>query len=154
MRTMTTIKQAGLAAMFGLLLAMPAMAQSGPGWGGGCGGPGMMGGGPGMMGGGCGGPGMMGGGPGMMGGGPGMMGGGPGYGRGMGMRGGASYLSPEEISAFRQRMWSVKSYDECKSVQSDQHALIVMRAKEKGVTLPDAPQGYACDRMRARGYFK
>ena len=97
----------------------------------------------------------------MMGGGPGMMGGGPGRGRGMGhgMRfsqrntAGWSLMTQEERVAHREKMLSVKTYEECKAVQGEQHTLMEARAKEKGLTLP-APRYNGCDRMKARGLIK
>jgi len=147
------------AMLIGAAVALPAMAQGGPGAGGGPGaqgagpcttncGPGW-GGGPGMGPGGRGGPGM----------GPGM-GGGPRHGMGPGMMrynqrntAGWSLMTPEERTAHRDKMRSLKTYDECKTVQSSQHALMETRAKEKGVTLPE-PRYNVCDRMKDRGILK
>ena len=100
--------------------------------------------------------------------GPGMgMGMGPGNGGGMGMgrgqgRGfafsnsntrGWSLMTAEERTAHRNKMLSVKSYDECKAIQEEQHKAMSERAKEQGKTLP-TPRQNGCDRMKARGFFK
>ncbi|MDD5029104.1 MAG: hypothetical protein PHH58_06335 [Rhodoferax sp.] len=85
----------------------------------------------------------------------------PGYGPGAGMgqggqaqgqQVGRSLLTPEERSANQARMAAVKTYEECKAVQAEQHAAMVTRATEKGITLP-APQSRGCDMRKARGFF-
>ncbi len=149
MKTMTTIKHAMLLAMLGAVLAVPALAQSGPGAQSAapcaanatnCG--------PGMMGGPGSGRGM-----------------GPGMNQGMGPGGrqamrfsqkntaGWGLMTPEERTAHREKMFATKSYDECKVVQADHHKQMEVRAKEKGVTLPE-PRANGCDRMKARGIVK
>lgn len=91
--------------------------------------------------------------------GPGMGGmGGMGPGRGMmafnkGNTPGWSLMTPEERTAHQQKMWSFKTYDECKAYQAEHHTAMEAKAKEKGQTLP-APRANACDRMKARGQFK
>lgn len=152
MKTTMTIKRITLVTLLSAVLAVPALAQPGPGSGGGSGG------GPGAQGAmpcaanatNCG---------------PGMMGGGPGSGRGMGPGGrhgmrfsqkntaGWSLMTAEERTAHREKMFSVKTYDECKLVQTDHRKQMETRAKEKGVTLPE-PRANGCDRMKARGIFK
>ena len=137
MKTTKTFKTFIFATLLGSILALPAVAQPGPGMGGG---PGMQGSGP-MAGQGMG---------------PGK---GHGQGRGHGMRhnqgntAGWSLMTPEERTAHRDKMRSLKTYDECKLVQTEHHALMLNRAKEKGVTLPE-PRLNACDRMKARGILK
>lgn len=78
--------------------------------------------------------------------------GGPGQAQMQGQRAGWSLLTPEERSANRVRMAAVKTYEECKAVQAEQHAAMVTRAAEKGITLP-APQSRGCDMRKARGFF-
>ena len=113
-------------ALLGAALAAPVFAQPGPGVGGGGGmGPGM---------------------------------GGMGPGKGMmtfnkGNTPGWSLMTPEERTAHQQKMWSLKSFDECKAYQAEHHTAMEAKAKEKGQTLP-APRANACDRMKARGQFK
>jgi hypothetical protein len=89
--------------------------------------------------------------------GPGMGGMGPGQGRGYGFNkgntAGWSLMSPEERTAHQQKMWSFKTYDECKAYQDEHHKAMEARAKEQGKTLP-APRANACDRMKARGIIK
>lgn len=134
MKTSMKIKSVALIALLGAAFATPLLAQPGPGWG--------------------------------MGGGPGMQNGGPGYGRmgpgaggmrGMGFNqansGVWSLMTPEERIASQTKMRAVKTYDECKLVQTAQHTLMETRAKEKGVTLP-TPRQNGCDNMKARGFIK
>lgn len=134
-RTMT-FKSITLMALLGAALAAPVLAQGGPGAGGG-----------------------MGGGPGMQQGGPGMQRGGPGAHGGRGMRfnqtntPGWSLMTPEERTATQAKMRAVKTYDECKIVQTEHRSLMEARAKEKGVTL-QAPRQNGCDNMKARGFIK
>lgn len=127
MKTATSFKSITLAVLLGTALTASVMAQPGPGMGGGMGmGRGMgMGGGPGM--------------------------------RGMGFNqnnsGVWSLMTPEERTANQIKMRAVKTYDECKLVQTEQRTLMESRAKEKGITLPTPPQN-GCDNMKARGLIK
>lgn len=88
-------------------------------------------------------------------GGPGM--GGQGGGRG-GMRFsqnntvGWSLMTVEERNAHQLKMRSVKTYDECKQLQTSHREAMEVRAKEKGITLP-TPRQNGCDRMKARGFI-
>lgn len=66
---------------------------------------------------------------------------------------GWSLMTSDERTEHMNRMHSAKTYDECKTYQQEHHALMQERAKEKGVTLP-TPRANACDRMKARGFFK
>jgi len=82
---------------------------------------------------------------------------GPGWRAQQGMQGmramqgpGAALMTADERAANQARMASVKTYDECKAVQAEQHAAMQMRATEKGITLP-APQSRGCDMRKARG---
>jgi len=144
MKTTMTFKSMTLIALLGAVLATPALAQPGPGMGGGPGagwGPGMgwgngMGRGHGM--------------------GPGM-----GWGGGPGARGMYNnqanqavapwmLMTPEERTANIIKMRAVKTFDECKAVQTEHRNVLEARAKEKGVTLPVQFQN-RCDMMKARG---
>lgn len=80
---------------------------------------------------------------------------GPGCGIYFGQRNsiGWSLMTPDERAAHRQRMLSAKTYEECKTIQADQHRKMETRAREKGVTLQSPPQN-VCDRMKARGVIK
>ncbi len=82
---------------------------------------------------------------------------GPGYGMGGGFgRGGGfgmSLLTPEEQAKFRDAMHEMKTVAECEAVVAQRHQLVTERAKEKGVTLPAAPRGNMCERMKARGFI-
>lgn len=149
MRTALIVKRLVQVALLGAALAAPAMAQMGPGMGGGWGGgPGIQG----AMGGQGGWHGM---GPG---GGRGMMG------RGMGPGGGGmmanqnvargwQLMTPEERTAQQIKMRAVKTYDECKAVQGEHRALMETRAKEKGVSV-FTPRGNPCDNLKARGLIQ
>ena len=86
----------------------------------------------------------------------GMGGMGPGKGRmafNQGNTPGWSLMTPEERSAHQQKMWSFKTFDECKAYQAEHHTAMTAKAKEQGKTLP-APRANACDRMKARGQIK
>jgi hypothetical protein len=88
--------------------------------------------------------------------GQGMVGMGPGKGRmafNQGNTPGWSLMTAEERTAHQQKMWSFKTFDECKAYQAEHHTAMEVKAKEKGQTLP-APRANACDRMKARGQFK
>ncbi len=101
---------------------------------------------------------------------------GPGAGPGMGMGPGAGQMGPgargmrgmrfdqtntpgwtlmtaEERAANQTKMREVKTYDECKTLQAEQHATMEARAKEKGVTL-NTPRQNGCDVAKARGLIK
>lgn len=124
MKTTTVLKSISLVALLGAALALPVLAQPGPGMWGGMG--------------------------------LGMQNGGSGAGRmgpatrGMGGMGGAALMTAEERTAMMTKMRAVKTYDECKLVQSEQHKTMDARAKEKGVTLPE-PRQNRCDMMKSRG---
>ena len=62
-------------------------------------------------------------------------------------------MTPEERTAFQIKMREVKTYDDCKVLQTEHRSAMETRAKEKGVTLM-APRANACDRMQARGLIK
>jgi hypothetical protein len=135
---------ASIFATLGLGLAV-ATAYAHPGGEGGMG-PGMMGGmmqgmqnmqamhamhgamGPGAMG-----PGAMG--PGAMG--PGMMGQGM-NGPGAGQMYGQQLMTPEEQTAMREKMRAAATPEERQKIAEANHAEMQKRAKEKGITLPDA----------------
>ena len=129
MKTSLKFKAMAIATTLAAALSASVLAQSGPGAG-----PGM-----GM--------------------GPGMQGAGPGAGGMRGMRfdktntPGWTLMTAEERTANQTKMRAVKTYEECKTVQAEQHAAMEARAKEKGITL-NMPRQTACDRMKARGFIK
>ena len=137
MKNSMTFKSITLIALLGGALALPVLAQPGPGMG-------MQNAGRGAG---------LGPGAGM---GPGMGQGGRG---GRGMRfsqnntRGWTLMTPEERTAFQIKMREVKTYDECKLTQTEHRSVMETRAKEKGVTL-QAPRRNACDNMKARGIIK
>ena len=117
--------QMTMIALLSAALVAPVIAQPGPGMGG-MGGMGMGGMGPGK---------------------------GGRYALNQGNTPGWSLMSPEERTAHRDKMWSFKTYDECKTYQAEHHKAMEAKAKEQGKTLP-APRANACDRMKARGQLK
>lgn len=125
MKTPTTLKNIALATLLGAAFTTVAVAQVGPGPG--------------------------------MGTGPGMQGTGPGAMRGMRFdktnTPGWTLMTAQERAANQAKMRAVKTYEECKLVQTEHHAAMEARAKEKGVTLL-TPRQNACDRMKARGFIQ
>lgn len=88
--------------------------------------------------------------------GQGMGGMGPGKGRmafNQGNTPGWSLMTAEERTAHQQKMWSFKTFDECKAYQAEHHTAMTAKAKDQGKTLP-TPRANACDRMKARGQIK
>jgi hypothetical protein len=63
-------------------------------------------------------------------------------------------MTPQERTEHQTKMRSFKTYDECKTYQTEHHKQMEARAKEKGVTLPPMGSGYGCDNMKARGFIK
>ena len=123
MKTTMTLKRFAMLVVLGSVLAVPALAQSGPGAGGGG-----------------------------MGGGPCMQGGGAGGGMRFNQKNtpGWQLMTPEERTEMQGKMRALKTYDECKQLQTEHRALMEARAKEKGVTLRE-PRQNGCDRMKAKG---
>jgi hypothetical protein len=66
---------------------------------------------------------------------------------------GWTLMTPAERTEFQTKMRAAKTYDECKAILAEHHAVMEARAKEKGVTL-NAPRYNACDQMKARGFLK
>jgi len=135
MKTTTRFKNITLIALVAGALAVPLLAEAGPGMGVG------------------------------MGGGMGMQNAGPGNGmgrNGMGGRGmrfnqnnmaGWSLMTPEECTAQQTKMRSAGSLAECQAQQAEHRSMMEVRAREKGMTLP-TPRQNSCLRMQARGFFK
>lgn len=133
------IKTITLATLLAAALAIPVLAEAGPGMGGG-------------MGNGAGG-------------GAGMQNAGQGNGMGQGMHGGRgmrfnqnnmagwSLMTPEERTAQQAKMRATGSLGECQALQAEHRSVMEARAKEKGMTLPAARQN-GCQRMQALGSFK
>jgi hypothetical protein len=57
---------------------------------------------------------------------------------------GWSMMDSKERSEHREKMRSMKSYDECKAYVDEHRAKMVERAKEKGRTVPATPRRDAC----------
>lgn len=123
MKTTMTLKRFAMLVVLGSVLAVPALAQSGQGAGGGG-----------------------------MGGGPCMQGGGAGSGMRFNQKNtpGWQLMTQEERTEMQGKMRTLKTYDECKQLQTEHRALMEARAKEKGVTLRE-PRQNGCDRMKAKG---
>ena len=123
MKTTMTLKRFAMLVVLGSALAVPALAQSGQGAGGGG-----------------------------MGGGPCMQGGGAGSGMRFNQKNtpGWQLMTQEERTEMQGKMRTLKTYDECKQLQTEHRALMEARAKEKGVTLRE-PRQNGCDRMKAKG---
>ena len=143
----STLKNLTLIALFGAVVAAPAMAQQGQGMGQGMGqGPGMQNSAPGQ---------------GM---GPGMgFGGGRG---GKGNRGGRqgmrfnqnttpgwALMTQQEQTDHRIKMRATKTFDECTALQTEHRSVMESRAKEKGVQLR-APRRNVCEAWKAQGVIK
>ena len=127
MKSVADWKNIALAALLGGMLAAPALAQPGPGIGGG---PRMQNAAPGA---------------------------GGGMGRGMRFSQdntpGWTLMTPAEQAAHREKMLSMQTYADCKAYQTEHRAVMEARARERGVTLPAARQP-GCERMQARGLLK
>jgi hypothetical protein len=62
-------------------------------------------------------------------------------------------MTAEERTAHRDKLLSAKKYDECETMQQDQHKAMIERVKERGKALPTRRQtGY--DRMQMRSFSK
>ena len=143
----STLKNLTLIALFGAVLAAPAMAQQGQGMGQGMGqGPGMQNSAPGQ---------------GM---GPGMGFGGERGGKGnrggrQGMRfnqnttPGWALMTQQEQTDHRIKMRATKTFDECTALQTEHRSVMESRAKEKGVQLR-APRRNVCEAWKAQGVIK
>jgi hypothetical protein len=57
---------------------------------------------------------------------------------------GWSMMDKNERGEHRQKMRSMKSYDECKAYADEHHQKMMDRAKEKGRTMPTTPHRDAC----------
>jgi hypothetical protein len=52
---------------------------------------------------------------------------------------GYQLMTDKERLQFREKMMTAKTVEEREKIRTEQHAMMQARAKEKGVTLPDAP---------------
>ena len=66
---------------------------------------------------------------------------------------GWTLMTAQERAAHQAKMREVKTYEECKQVQAEQHTLMQARAQEKGVTLK-APRQNGCDVAKTRGWIQ
>jgi hypothetical protein len=57
---------------------------------------------------------------------------------------GWSMMSPKEQQEHRDKLKSMKTYEECKAAMDQHHEQMAARAKEKGRTMPAAPRHDAC----------
>ena len=145
MKTMNTLKNLTLVALFGAALAAPVMAQQGQGMGAGQG-PGVQNSAPGQ-----------------------------GMGPGASQRGGRggkankggrqsmrfnqnttpgwTLMSQQEQTDHRIKMRATKTFDECTALQGEHRAVMESRAKEKGVQL-QAPRKNVCEVWKTQGLIK
>ena len=66
---------------------------------------------------------------------------------------GWSLMTPQERTAHQAKMRAVTTYDECKTLLEENHKMMEVRAKEKGVKLP-TPRQNGCEVMKTRGFIK
>ncbi len=66
---------------------------------------------------------------------------------------GWTLMTPGEQAAHREKMLSLKTYEECKAFQAEHRVAMEARARDQGKTLP-VPRQNSCDRMKARGLIK
>ena len=52
---------------------------------------------------------------------------------------GHQLMTPQERNEYRNRMRAAKTYEERERIRNEHHEQMKVRAKERGVTLPDAP---------------
>jgi len=81
------------------------------------------------------------------------MGMGPRGGRGAGRWGsdytpGWSLMNQQERNEHRDRMRSMKTYEECKAYQDQHHEQMAARAKERGVKVLAQPRHDACSSLK------
>lgn len=57
-------------------------------------------------------------------------------------------MTRAERNEHRARMRAMKSYDECQAYQAQHHELMMSRAKERNVQLPDHPPADVCKRLK------
>ena len=85
--------------------------------------------------------------------------GGPGKGPGKGWRfnqdntRGWSMMSREERTEHRNKMLSMKTYEECLAYREEHRKLMETRAKERGRQVPAGPRQDMCERMKQAGRF-
>lgn len=66
---------------------------------------------------------------------------------------GWTLMTTPERMAHRNQMREANTYEECQQIQTEHHAAMEARAKEKGLTLR-APRQNICDMAKARGWVK
>ncbi len=76
---------------------------------------------------------------------------GPGWRFNSGNTAGWSLMTAQERTEHRDKMLSMKSYEDCKAYQAEHHAKMTALAKEKGKSVPAAPRQNMCDRMKSAG---
>lgn len=62
-------------------------------------------------------------------------------------------MTPEERLAHRDKMFGLKSLDECNTYLAEHRKLMEERAKGKGLKAPAGPRLDMCARMQQRGFF-
>lgn len=66
---------------------------------------------------------------------------------------GAKFMTPEERKAHVARMFTFKTYEECRAYMDDHNHMVDERAAKQGAMLPPM-QGDPCTVMRAMGRVK
>jgi hypothetical protein len=61
---------------------------------------------------------------------------------------GWSMMTRQERTEHRDKIRSMKTYEECKTYVEQHHAQMAARAKDKGRTMPAQPRGDACARLK------
>jgi type II secretory pathway pseudopilin PulG len=64
---------------------------------------------------------------------------------------GSQLMTQEERNAYRQRMRVAKTMEEREQVRAEHHAAMQVRAKERGVTLPEEPPPMGSGKGRGMG---
>ncbi|MGV3742464.1 MAG: hypothetical protein ACO1NO_09175 [Burkholderiaceae bacterium] len=54
---------------------------------------------------------------------------------------GSQMMTPEERDAYQQKMRDAKTFEEREKIRAEHHEAMQTRAKERGMSLPDAPPG-------------
>ena len=67
---------------------------------------------------------------------------------------GEPLLTMEERTAHRDKLFAAKTIEECRAARAETHALVVSRAKEKGVEVPPAPRRDRCEAMQRKGMVR
>ena len=64
---------------------------------------------------------------------------------------GWSLMTPQERAEHRSKMMGFTNYEDCSSYLAEHHAMMLERARKKGVTLPANPRQDFCQRLPRKG---